>query len=300
MHPDADNTIKHRPGEPLMPQLLCVVDHAVINVDDHLDDAQALFQRMGFQLTERGHHSMGSSNHLAIFGENYLELLGYEPDGADNPDVPKGLWQPPSGLAGLVWKTDDAEATYQHLQACQLAGEPPTAFFRPVTLPDGSIKDARFCITRIDARHVPNGFSFFCQHLTPEAVWQPAWQQHPNGTLALSEFVIVADDPHSATRLCTRMFALDSEMSRTGETFYLQAGQTRLRFISPQQAESEFIALPDDYHGQPRMSALGFTVSSLTQVRTCLRNGEICFSDTGNAIVISPRHALNVALRFRE
>ena len=49
-----------------VPQL----DHAVINVADRLDDASALYRRLGFQLTPRGHHSLGSSNHLAVFGDN--------------------------------------------------------------------------------------------------------------------------------------------------------------------------------------------------------------------------------------
>lgn len=110
-----------------------VIDHAVINVDEELDQAQSLFQRMGFQLSTRGHHSMGSSNHLAIFADNYLELLGYEP--ARQTDS-RGLWNVAPGLAGLVWKTRDAHAVWRHLQQCQLDGEPPTRFFRPVILPD--------------------------------------------------------------------------------------------------------------------------------------------------------------------
>ena len=31
---------------------------------------------LGFQLTPMGKHSLGSANHLAVFGEDYLELLG--------------------------------------------------------------------------------------------------------------------------------------------------------------------------------------------------------------------------------
>jgi hypothetical protein len=94
-----------------------ILDHAVINVDDHLDYAYALFCRMGFQLSARGHHSMGSSNHLAIFGENYLELLGYEPS-KDRDE--RGLWTAPLGLAGLVWKTEHAHETYRFVwTACR-------------------------------------------------------------------------------------------------------------------------------------------------------------------------------------
>ena len=75
-----------------MTSLIPVVDHVVINVADQLDEASALFRRLGFQLSERGHHSLGSSNHLAIFGENYLELLGYEPQRGNRRE---DLWLSP-------------------------------------------------------------------------------------------------------------------------------------------------------------------------------------------------------------
>lgn len=43
------------------------LDHVVIYVADQLDDADTLYRHLKFQLLPRGHHSLGSSNHLAIF-----------------------------------------------------------------------------------------------------------------------------------------------------------------------------------------------------------------------------------------
>jgi len=68
---------------PLIPQ----IDHVVINVMAKLNEAADQFQRLGFHLTERGHHTLGTSNNLAIFGTDYLELLGYEEgNAAKRPD----------------------------------------------------------------------------------------------------------------------------------------------------------------------------------------------------------------------
>ena len=72
-----------------------ILDHAVINVMGKLDVAASQYSRLGFTLTERGHHSLGSSNNLAIFGENYLELLGYLPG---NETKRADLWAHPPGL----------------------------------------------------------------------------------------------------------------------------------------------------------------------------------------------------------
>ena len=33
------------------------------------------YRRLGFTLTPRGYHTLGSMNHLAIFGTEYLELI---------------------------------------------------------------------------------------------------------------------------------------------------------------------------------------------------------------------------------
>src|SRR6266481_5982172 len=91
--------------QPLRP----ILDHAVINVMDRLDQAAAQYVRLGFQLTERGHHTLGSSNNLAIFGTNYLELLGYLPG---RETMRADLWAHPPGLTGLVFKSVDADLVY--------------------------------------------------------------------------------------------------------------------------------------------------------------------------------------------
>ena len=59
-----------------MPPPTPILDHIVIDVRDRIDDAARHFSELGFLLTPRGHHTLGSSNHLAMFATDYLELLG--------------------------------------------------------------------------------------------------------------------------------------------------------------------------------------------------------------------------------
>ncbi|MGB8928333.1 MAG: VOC family protein [Pantoea agglomerans] len=272
-----------------------ILDHAVINVADQLDSASARFRRLGFQLTERGHHSLGSSNHLAIFGENYLELLGYETGkGSQRAD----LWQSPLGLSGLVWKSSDAESEFQHLQRQDLDGDPLAAFHRPVTLPDGSVSEAHFRTVRIRPSLVPNGRSFFCQHLTPEAVWQPAWQRHPNGVRNISEFVIVAQDPALSAQVYSRLFGAAKVLACPEGAFVLRAGAATVRFASADYAQQRFGPLPEDYDGSARMVALGFETEDLDLVKRALVTGEIAFQEQPEAIVVESAEGFNLALRF--
>lgn len=272
-----------------------ILDHAVINVADQLDSASARFRRLGFQLTERGHHSLGSSNHLAIFGENYLELLGYETGkGSQRAD----LWLSPLGLSGLVWKSSDAESEFQHLQRQDLDGDPPATFHRPVTLPDGSVSEAHFRTVRIRPSLVPNGRSFFCQHLTPEAVWQPAWQRHPNGVRNISELVIVAQDPALSAQVYSRLFGAAKVLACPEGAFVLRAGAATVRFASADYAQQRFGPLPEDYDGSARMVALGFETEDLAQVKRALVTGEIAFQEQAESIVVESADGFNLALRF--
>jgi catechol 2,3-dioxygenase-like lactoylglutathione lyase family enzyme len=144
-----------------------VLDHVVITVRDGLDAAVEAYRRLGFSLTERGHHSLGSSNNLAIFGENYLELLGYEPG---REQLRQDLWSYPIGLSGLVFKPSGGEDFTAPLRANGATLDEPKAFHRPVFYQGGS-GEARFRTATVQDVRIQNGRIFFCQHQTPELVW---------------------------------------------------------------------------------------------------------------------------------
>ncbi|HEX2940532.1 MAG TPA: VOC family protein, partial [Rhodopila sp.] len=107
---------------------LPTLDHVVVDVRESLDAAASAYIGLGFQLTPRGHHTLGSSNNLAMFGTNYLELLGFGQNGGMRPE----LMACPAGLNGLVFKTDDAAATAERARQAGLAASPAAAFSRPV------------------------------------------------------------------------------------------------------------------------------------------------------------------------
>ena len=51
------------------------LDHIAINVKENMDKAYELFTELGFTLTPRGYHSLGSINHSIVFNNNYLDKL---------------------------------------------------------------------------------------------------------------------------------------------------------------------------------------------------------------------------------
>lgn len=166
------------------------LDHAVINVKYEMDRAVPLFEGLGFTMTPRGYHSMGSMNHLMIFGSDYLELIGL-PEGIEKPRPE--IAESPLGINGLVFKTDDVDATYAHLDGLGLAGDAPMSFTRPVTL-GGEEQTARFRTVKVRPGVFEAGRVYFCEHGTPELVWRPEWSTHANGAVAIAEFVVVATE----------------------------------------------------------------------------------------------------------
>jgi Glyoxalase-like domain len=278
---------------PTIDKVRPVLDHVVVNVMGKLDGAAAQYERIGFQLTERGHHTLGSSNNLAIFGENYLELLGYLPG---RETMRADLWAHPPGLTGLVFKSVDPGLVSAALKERGVAAESPVAFSRPVPLPGGA-KDAKFRVVRVSPELVPNGRTFFCHHDTPDLVWRPEWQVHRNGALDIIEFVIAAKTPAKSAALYERMFALSAMPIAGGVSF--QAGVATVMVLEPSAVAERYAGAAlvngDD---ADRMVALTFKVKSLDTPRGVFDAAGIRYWGTADGIVVNHSDAANVALGF--
>jgi hypothetical protein len=268
-----------------------VIDHVVINVMAKLNEAAETYRRLGFQLTERGHHTLGTSNNLAIFGTDYLELLGYEEgNAAKRPDV----WQYPPGLSGLVFKPP-AEADFSaQLNAAGVPAEAPREFSRPVNLPGGA-QDARFrTVNLIDA--LPNGRVFFCHHYTPELVWRDEWRQHANGATDIVEFTIATADPARAAGLFMRLFGAAAVHSVEGG-LVLPTPKAQILLLTPGAVAARYgDAALVQADGSDRMVALGLRTASLDKARTVLAGVGVA---AAGQIVVPARAACGLALIFK-
>ena len=169
-------------GEPL--------DHVVVNVLHDMDAAAGLFTALGFTLTPRGHHSLGSINHLMVVPGAYLELVGLPAEGRQRAEVRDS----PRGLNGLVLRSADADATHARLAQAELAPLDVVSFSRPVEV-DGEQTAAASRTVRVPDALFPAGRVYFCQHLTPDLVWRPDWMRHDNGFAGFAHFTIESPDP---------------------------------------------------------------------------------------------------------
>lgn len=275
-----------------MPASAPILDHVVVDVRDRMDGAAAAYRALGFQLTPRGHHTLGSMNHLAMLATDYLELLGFGAGGASRPELAPF----PVGLNGLVFKTDNADAIHDHAKGAGLPILPVQAFSRPVEL-DGRKQDAKFRTTRLDPTKIAMGRVYFCEHLTPELVWRPEWQRHPNGARAISRVVVATPDPHRSSALFGGLFGDTAVRDGEGRCI-VAAGTARVELMPPQAVAAEFGAAAPEPSGRGEyLAAVEFAVGSLAATASAL-NGVTGLVTEQRRVVVPARAAFNTTLAF--
>ncbi len=251
------------------------IDHVVIAVTD-LDQSKADFQTLGFTLTPRGHHTMGSKNHCAMFHSNYFELLAVPSAHPVTRYYSEFLCQG-DGLAALALKTDDATGFYAELQDAGISSDAPVDFSRPVNLPEG-VRDAAFRIAQVGIGETPGGRAFACQHFTRDVVWRPEYQVHPNGVLGLQGISLLTDEVHfpQARSAYERLFDRVAQgKGEEGSTWEVSTGDTPIRLFIPASIASEYRGSNLVKRELPYFAALHFRVQSIEHTQRFLDDANV-------------------------
>ena len=236
---------------PLAQNIPARLDHLVLNTHYDIDAAHAQLQALGFTLTPRGYHTLGSVNHLVMFPGGYLELIGQP---RDSDKVRQEILDSPLGLDGLVYAVADVPACHDAWQALGLVVQPVQHFSRPVLL-DGVATDARFSTVRLIPGQFAAGRVYACHHFTPELVWRPEWMGHANGVQGLTSMLVTDADPEATRAAYARLgewedgFALEF-----ADAAGLQARFGALAAYAPQRPAA-FAALRFSGGDLPRISA---------------------------------------------
>lgn len=284
------------PDAHLRSRLPAELDHVIVLVHGELDQAAAAYQALGFHLTPRGHHSLGSSNNLAIFRNNYLELLGYEP--GKKQQRPE-QWLDPRGLSGIVWRCPDPARAQASAVHAGVTAETPLDFVRPVDTGAG-VFDAAFTVLHLPRTGFDYGRTFFCHHKTPGLVWRPEWQTHANGVENISEFVFCGDDPRSTLDLFERMFG-PGLLKQIPGGYAFDAAEARVVALSRDAASQRYGAdalLPAA--GKTQMIGLVFKTASIAQAQMALQTGGVPFTGSNGRLRVGPAHGFNVVIEFSE
>ena len=279
-----------------MPLPLATLDHVVINARDDMDRAADIYTRLGFTLTERGYHSLGSTNHLAMFGTDYLELIAV-PKGATSGRL--DLLNFPFGLNGLVFGSEDSAVTYGELTKVGVPVEAPVEFTRPVKYTGGQ-GDARFRTVRMKNGVVPYGRVYYCHHFTRDLVWRDEWRHHANGAVAVARVLIVEADPAAGAKLYADMFGPESVRDIKGGKSVV-VGNSRVDIVTEAELKVQFgDAVPDAEGRKGYMAGLTFRTLSVAKTARALAGKITGAVQSAGRLVVPARQAVNAVLEFIE
>lgn len=232
-----------------------------------LDRAAVAWTRLGFRLSrvspQMGFTGPGgalepwaSANRCAVFRTGYLELIGLTDPDRHNP-----------------WETYLARGAGPHIAAFRIAeadaAYPPLA--DRVGGFDAPVQRRRMAPLGLDAadgememrfRNIfsrdegwPEGRFIVIEHQTPQALWQPALVEHPNGAEALVEAIFASPTPEATAERLGRL--LNRPAAAAPDGFRLEAdGGGRLTVLRPDAFGARFPAVraPD------RPAVMGATV----------------------------------------
>ena len=244
------------------------IDHIVIATRD-LDSTQDTFRRMGFTLTPRGHHTLGSQNHCVVFGQDYFELL-MVPQRLPGREYYYDFARIGDGLAAVALKTDNARGAYGELSAAALAPSEPVDFSRPVQLPEGA-KNASFRITQLGLEQTPGGQVFVCQHFTRDVVWRPEYQRHANTATGLAALAILSNDVPATAAAYERLF--DVKARTIDEGLLIDTGDTPIAVVGERALAKRLPGVWISARHQPCMAALFIRVSDRGVAERSIRAG---------------------------
>jgi len=267
------------------------IDHLVVLVRD-LDKAQHAYARMGFTLTPRGLHTLGSQNHCLMFGSDYVELLAV-PKAHPAMQYFTDFLAKGEGLGAIALATDDAGGLHASLAADGIAADAPLDFSRQVE----GLGDARFRIVQLPPERSPGCRMFACQHFTRDMVWRTEYQRHANGATQIAAVAVVAEDPEAAAASYGKLLAARPQEIEEG--LLVRTGSAPIAIASRWKLGHRLHGVGLPLRPRPLVAALFIRVADRAQTAAVLRrNGLDPVALADGSFAVSAQDAHGVAVVF--
>ncbi len=289
--------------------------HHVGLITRDMDRTIAAYERLGFGFTPlsepriilapgRAPETFGAGNRTAIFGDNYLEVLGHtdagrwdsttpEQRGPYDLDVPLARYE---GMHVMHFNADDIHGLRGRLVAQGVECADVKPFERDVDTPDGA-KTMKALVFSFPRAVNPEGLIQVAHHLTPELVLQPRFMKHANGARRVTESIICAADPEGYAEKYGRYTGRGHRSA--GGHFEVDAGAgTRVTVVSPEHVGD--VVPGGRAPAEPSMVGFTTAVDDLGRVRELLKENGVPFKEHGGRLVVAASDAGGSAVLFEE
>ena len=280
------------------------LDHIVHAVRD-LDAAAALYGRLGFTVGPRNRHPWGTHNHIVQLPGFFVELLAVaEPDKIGGEGLAElfgrfnqRFLEKQEGLSFLMLESQLAGADARDFGVAGIALSSAQRFEREGKAADGSPVTVGFSLAFVrDGRAPQIGFAT-CQQLNPQSFWNPALQQHPNGTSAIAGAVIAAENP-SDHHIFLSAFTGERELSATSGAVTAHTSRGDLTVMDGAAFASHFGVVAPDLAGGARLAAIRFAVGDLDALKATFDAGKVPHALHVGQVVVPAQAAMGATLVF--
>lgn len=210
------------------------LDHVGV-VGRDMDALLAAYRRLGFEPTQPrpilrrdGRSSdavpLGQSGAHLVFASGYVELAAVHTRSPAHHLAP-WLGHGP-GLHILALGTEDAQATHSRCEERGLQPLPLARASREIGYGERH-GEARFEWFMLPPASTPEGLLCMVRHLTPELVFQPAVQRHPNGASTLAGVYLVTPRPAEVARRLADMAGVRARQAQCSFLVPLRHGWIR-------------------------------------------------------------------------
>ena len=86
---------------------------------------------------------------------------------------------------------------------------------------------------------IPAGRVYFCEHRTPELVWRPEWQDHPNGVVSVASITLVAESARQRADVLAALVGSDLEPLGS-DGFAIHGSEFSIEVITPSRYAQQF------------------------------------------------------------
>ena len=178
----------------------------------------------------------GAGNSCVMFRRGYLEFL--TPIG-DTPIAAqlRAAMQRYVGVHLIAFGTAAPAEDYARLTEGGFSPLEPLALQRAIETTTGD-ETARFSVVRVPPGTMPEGRVQFCQHLTPQWLWQDRWIRHPNHAVAIKGVIVCVADPQEAGQRYARFAGLDARTH--GDGWCIVTGRGYLLFADAPSVSQRF------------------------------------------------------------
>jgi hypothetical protein len=285
------------------------LDHPLL-VTDSIDTLAERYRRLGFAPTKRGFHPWGTTNHLVLFPDNFIELLGIaDRDLLDEPSesgfrfgrfIARALDRS-EGVAMIALHSDDLAADTEALAERALEPDGTVNFHRAVTLPDGTEDEAAFSLAMLIDEDRPRLSYFLCQQHRPELLSAPESMHHPNGAQAITRITCAVGEPFAIWSRFKQIWG-EAALTDVDGGFSVATAGGELLILDRLTIDSRYLQtpLPQDWREEACVVAIAVRVRSLVELHIQLLPANVPFLLRDDVIRIPPSYAGNVILEFVE